>query len=501
MDDKQQQFRNTAIYFIPIVVSALIPFISIPIFTRILSKQEFGLIALAMVYAVFISGIANFGMTAAYDRNFFKYRADKDKSASLLHTSLLFVFFNFFWMGCLTTLYNVKISTMMTHSPLWGNFFYTAVWAQLFPSMNGYFLAAYKNSERASRYTTFTVMNVLLNFVFALIFVAWIRVGAIGLIYSQIIAGVIVFCILAYDFYRNASATINRSIFWDSFKIAYPLTPRIFMGVISTQFDKYMLGILATLGGVGIYDIGQKVSKGVFSCLTALQNVYAPRIYRMMFADKPETRQEIGEYITPFAYLSIAIALTVSLFSEEVIGILTPSSFHGATSIVSILALYYGVLFFGKINGSQLIFKRKTHITSALTLVSITINVLLNIPFILKWGVLGAAWATMLAGVISGVISFRISQNHYRIDWEYGKLAAMLSMLMAFSVVLVTLYEFNTAYWVRIVVKCVALLMYVWLGVRIKIISKKNSDAMLELLTSSVKRLRGLKVKASRVEP
>jgi O-antigen/teichoic acid export membrane protein len=210
-----------------------------------------------------------------------------------------------------------------------------------------------------------------------------------------------------------------------------------------------------------------------------------------MFDNRPETGQEIGKYITPFAYISIAIALAVSLFSEEVIGVLTPPAFHSATSIVPILAMYYGILFFGKINGSQLIFKRKTHITSALTLVSIVINILLNISFILKWGVIGAAWATMLAGVVSGVISFRISQKYYKIDWEYGKLAVMLTILMVSSTILVTLYEFSFTYGARIAVKSVAVFLYAGLGVRIKIISKRNCDMLLEMFSLTLKKIRG----------
>ena len=41
-------------------------------------------------------------------------------------------------------------------------------------------------------------------------------------------------------------------------KLSLPLTPTIFFGVINSQFDRYMLGLLSALGGVGIYDIAKK---------------------------------------------------------------------------------------------------------------------------------------------------------------------------------------------------------------------------------------------------
>lgn len=69
MVNKEQQIKSVFIYLLP-VISSILPFISLPIFTRILSKEDYGLLALAQVYAIFICGLANFGTTAAYDRNF-----------------------------------------------------------------------------------------------------------------------------------------------------------------------------------------------------------------------------------------------------------------------------------------------------------------------------------------------------------------------------------------------------------------------------------------------
>ena len=61
------------------------------------------------------------------------------------------------------------------------------------------------------------------------------------------------------------------------------------------------------------------------------------------------------------------MALCVALFSEELITVLTPVSYHGAIPIITILSMYMGFLFFGKITGTQLIYSKKTFISSFLT--------------------------------------------------------------------------------------------------------------------------------------
>jgi O-antigen/teichoic acid export membrane protein len=181
---------------------------------------------------------------------------------------------------------------------------------------------------------------------------------------------------------------------------------------------------------------------------------------------------EVGRYLTPFAYVCIAFALMIALFSEEVISLLTPKSYHGAINVVIILTMFYGSMFFGK--QPQLIFAKKTHITSLLTLVGILLNVFLNIPFIMKWGALGAAWATLLAGLISGAISFLVSQHYYEIRWEYKQIAAILGIFYISSIVTILLREINVAYHTRIVFKLVSMALYAYAGVKIKLITTEN---------------------------
>ena len=41
-----------------------------------------------------------------------------------------------------------------------------------------------------------------------------------------------------------------------------------------------MLGLLSSLGGVGLYDIGQKIANTSFTFMTTIQNVFAPQVYK-----------------------------------------------------------------------------------------------------------------------------------------------------------------------------------------------------------------------------
>ncbi|MEN6374676.1 MAG: oligosaccharide flippase family protein [Smithella sp.] len=471
MTSKEKQIKNGFIYLLPVIVGNLIPLLTLPIFTRILTPADYGVWALAQVYAIFVNGLANFGLTVGYERNFFEQKETKN-IAGLLYSTLLFVIIAFVICGFLTYIFKYQFSRWIIGSSDHAHILFWSYCATGVMGLKTYFLTYFKNTENAKALVWFTIDESLLTVMFSLFMVVYLRIGVIGLIWGQLFASCIIFSVLSLRFVRFLPVSFNRETLKDSLKISLPLTPRIFFGVIGSQFDKYMIGLLNTVGGVGVYNIGQKVANIVFTYMTAIQNVFSPQIYKRMFEMGEDGGKSIGRYLTPFLYISIAIGLMIALFSEEIIFILTPESYHGAIDIVTILSMLYGSYFFGK--QPQLIYAKKTYITSILTAVSIGLNIMINIPFIYKWGAIGAAWGTLLAGLISGTVSFVVSQHYYKIEWEYQNIGLIFIIFFGAAITIILMRYFNVLYELRFVSKLIFLACYFYLGMKLDILTKKN---------------------------
>jgi O-antigen/teichoic acid export membrane protein len=485
MINKEQQIKNSFLYLLPTITTSLLPFFTIPVFTRILTKEDYGVLALAHVYAIFVNGLANFGMTAAYERDYFQYRGDRLETAQLLYSILLFVMLNFLLIAVSTYLFRETLSKLIIGSVGQGNILFWAFCAQFFYGVNYYYLTYFKNSETARNFVVYTIVGTLINLIISLLLVAYFRIGVIGLIYAQLCAGATIFGILSYKFMASLPFSLSIPILSKSLRIAYPLTPRIFLGVIGTQFDKYMIGLLASVGGVGIYTVGQRVSYIIFAYMTAIENVFSPQVYRRMFELQDKGGEAIGKYLTPFAYISVFLALLVALFSEEVISILTPLPFHGAIDIVAVLSMYYGLLFFGKLQGPQLVFTKKTHVSSLLAMGWIGINVALNIPFIMRWGAIGAAWATLLAGLMSGAASFLVAQHYYEIKWEYGRIGSIFLTFFGSTILVIILRDADVNYYLRMAIKLMSMCVYICAGVKAGVITNENFTLVRNMLVAS----------------
>jgi len=481
MVDKSKQIKNTGLYLIPVLVSSALPLITMPVFTRLLTKEDYGAWALAQVYAVFVTGIGNFGLSIGYERSFFEHRQSA-RAAGLLYATLFFVLTTLSIIGLVTYFYRYQLAKLFIGSSDHGGLLFWSFCAMAIVTLKNYYLIYLKNTENAWAFIWYTIDETLLTLGFSLVFVAWLHVGIIGMVWGQLASSGLVIAILTFRFSATLPVCLNYQGLKDSLRISLPLTPRIFFGVIGSQFDKYMLGLLGTLGGAGVYNIAQKIANTSFIFMTAIQNVYSPQVYQRMFSSNSEDGRNIGRYLTPFLYISAFIGLVVALFAEEAISLLTPKDYHGAADSVTILSLLYVTYFFGK--QPQLIYAKKTIITSMLTILGIGLNIAINVPLIRRWGAIGAAFGTFLSGIIVGVVSFFVSQRCYRIDWEYYKIGFIFSILFGSAITIMVMRQSDVAYQVRLVTKMIGILLYVYLGVKIKILSMDNVKTFRGMLNT-----------------
>jgi O-antigen/teichoic acid export membrane protein len=121
-------------------------------------------------------------------------------------------------------------------------------------------------------------------------------------------------------------------------------------------------------------------------------------------------------------------------------------------------------MFFGKVTGAQLIYAKKTHITTLLMFLGIAINVGLNIPFIIKWGVVGAAWATTISGVIMTIAGYVVAQRYVKITWEWKPILVIYSMFLIAVVLSLVDYSFPMYLYIFLLLKFMCILIYIITG-------------------------------------
>jgi O-antigen/teichoic acid export membrane protein len=471
----ERQVRNTFIYLLPTLVGGMLPIVSLPVFTRILTPEDWGAWALALAYGAFACSIANFGLVVSYERNFFQYSSVRDRSA-LLYSSLAFVIFALLVFGVLTWSFQHELARAITGSSTNGSLLFWVFCATGLTSLKAYYLTYFRNTQDARAHSKYSITENVLTVLFSLLFVAYFRVGVIGLAAGQLLGGALVLSVLVIRSLRRLPFSFRGTLLVESLKLSYPLAPRLLLNVFSTQFDVYIIGQLGSVGGAGVYAIGQKIANLVFRFMTALQNVFAPQVYERMFARAEGAEDTVGEFLTPFAYISIGAALLIGLFSEEAVTLLTPGSYHGATAIVNVMVMYYGVMFFLK--QPQLMFAKKTFLISVFSVVGIGFTVGFVTVGTRLLGPVGAAWGMLASGMVSALLYTVVGQRYYPIRWQYRRMGMIFGLFFASTILILGMNTLGVDYAVRVVTKIALALLYLGLGVHIKLVSRESFSVL-----------------------
>ena len=74
--------NNFIYYFVQNIFVGIVPLISLAIFTRVFSPEEYGVYALILIFGNFFSSITTFGLSVSYEKLFFELEESKSNDSS-----------------------------------------------------------------------------------------------------------------------------------------------------------------------------------------------------------------------------------------------------------------------------------------------------------------------------------------------------------------------------------------------------------------------------------
>ncbi len=452
------------------LIGGLGQFIVLPIFTKFISATDYGILALAQVFSGIIFGIINFGLPISYERNFFEEKLN-EKSAELIYSILTYIWVSFIFFSIIFFFSRNIVSFHLFGSKNYGLLLLFSYFAIGISSIKNYYLIYFKNNLNSTSFLKYSIDDTVLTLLLSVFFVYYLRVGVIGLIYSQLISGSAVLIFLTYNFLKIESYKFDYKMLLKSMKISLPLTPKIFVGILGKSIDKIILNIFNSTNGVGLISIANRFSNLSFTFLTSIENIYSPKTYKLMFENKDEKKGGIliGILLTPYIYISVFICMVIAFVSYEVLWMLTPNEFHPAANLVVILGMYTSILFFGKI--PQLMYKKKAYVITIISIMTVGIGFVFTYILAYKFLIIGAALGTFISGIITGCLYFFYSQKAYKIYWETEKIISFYFTFFLGGTILIAGDLVGISYHYLAAIKVLVFSVYILLGFNYKIVS------------------------------
>jgi len=393
-----------------------------PIITKKILPSDYGNYIFAHSIALIVVGISSLGLKVGYKRNFFELYKKKRESEILLFTVQIFALLVFSIVFIINKIFEKNIISNFGGINNIENFWSLLILALMFDSISKYYLIFLENKLNSKKYFLIIVTKNLIYFscIFLLLFKNY---GVKSLLYSLFIANAAILIFVILSQIKNSTFHFNKKYILFILKISIPNTPKILFGQINSKIDKILIGSISTFSNVGIYTIAQSMSYIIFQITTSVDKVFITKTNKMLFNNE---NSKIGPYLTSFIYFCSIPAIGLILFNDIFLHIIIDEKYHGSENVIIILSIYYFSLIFSKIASTQLVYAKKVWLNTNFFILNVVLNIILNIPMIFYFGLIGAALATLFASTISIILVIFYAKKYAPISYEKKKIFIIL---------------------------------------------------------------------------
>ena len=418
--------KQSLIYGAGHIMARSVTFLLLPLYTNILSPQEYGTITLLCAYLGFMVLILHYGLDASFLKYYVPADVEDRKSiVTNVYISLVVTTISYF---ILMMFFGEYVSRILFSSDLPKLTILTSG-ILIFDVLLSIHVLILRAESRPVLFTLINILNVISSLSLNIIFVAFLKMGVYGVLISNLItSGIIFFITIPIIMKRISIATISIHQWKKLMKFALPLLLAGIFSMIMELSDRYILLYLTNIETVGLYNAGYKL--GLFLVLVIMGFNMA---WQPFFLKKNKNEKE---YIAKVSTVVLSILgflwVLLILWSEDLVKIhFGKFTFFGeyyweSTQIVPLIALAYIFHAMYLLQLPGVYFLEKSIWIAGFRGIGAVANIVLNFLLIPQFGIMGAAGATCLSFLIMTILIYIINIKIFPINFEWKKIAIII---------------------------------------------------------------------------
>lgn len=441
---------QTALYGLPTILGRSINFLLVFFFTYVFDEPgEFGLNTEFYAYISFLNILFTYGMETAL----FNFSASEENKDLVYSTALRSLVVSTFVLSIPFLFFADGIATLLRY-PGHADFIWWAILIVGTDALTAIPFAKLRQENRAKRFATIRMVNVILQVVLNLFFVGLCKYYSehhpgsflgnlynpdIGIAYAfiaNLIANIVSVLLLLPEFLRIRYGF--DAALWKRMMIyALPLLIVGFGGMINETVDrillKYLLPADIAQTQVGIYGACYKIS--ILMTLFVMAFRYAAEPFFFSQQKNEKAKSLYGKVMTYFVIFCLIIFLGTTMNLSWIQYLIGPD-YRSGLAVVPILlmanlflGMYFNLSIWYKLTG-------RTKFGMYLTLFGAAITLILNFAWIPSsnvhfGGFMGCAWATLICYGTMMIISYFIGQKYYPVEYNVPKVLGYLALAIA----------------------------------------------------------------------
>lgn len=431
-------FRGASAYSIGDILINASGFFLIPIYTRVLTPSDYGIVGFLQVFSGILTVVFSFGFSGAQTRYYYEHRYDEE-AVSRFYFTINITTVGFFLVLGLPLILIGSINGWTIGSdniPFYP--YLTITLLSILPNiLFGNVTSFLKMKQNFIGVTWINIISFLLTTSFNLLLVVYFKKGALGRITGNTLGLLTIFLPVYIYYVKQFKFKFSKSALKYALGFGFPIVIHLLMGTIHSSIDRIMLEHYLPISELGIYSLGITAAGILQLFVTAFNQAYQPSYYQLMASGLDTIEKHI---VTTFkiwlGLLTLATCIGI-VIGGPFLTVFAGPKFKEVSSIFPYLLLSVYANSFYYFFSSAIFYYKKTHWLPLITGSSAIVNIIMNLLLIPRYGINGASIATIISHVWISLASYVIGNRLFRVKWPiYCICGSIICVSITFLVVI-----------------------------------------------------------------
>lgn len=424
-------------YFIASLVSAGMAYLTTPLFTRLLTPDEYGSTALFITWQRVFGIVAMFSLSSSvFNVGMSDYEDKRDEfSFSLLVLSNVITILS---AGVLFVLYPFISGSIGLDKPMLILIF---VGFLVNPAYN-FWLTRQRYEYKYKGALLWTIISVILSPLVALICILNQQPGE--RLYARVFGSQIPLILIQIGFYYYIAKKGNFKVNFNFCKFAFlfnlPLIPHYLSGYLLDSCDKIMISNMVSTSATAFYSVAYSIAGLASIGVSAINSSLIPYTYEKC---KTKDYAAVNKITIPILFVFAALCLLVILFAPEIVRIMATDEYMEAIYVIPpvVAGCFFHFQYF--IFANILFYYKKPVLVMYGSVISVVVNIALNYLLIPQFGYQAAGYTTLICFIIQAIFDYIVMKKAIGTSVYNMKLISLMSFVLIIASLLCLLVYHN----------------------------------------------------------
>jgi O-antigen/teichoic acid export membrane protein len=412
-------------YSLSSLASRLVGFLMLPVYTRVLTPEEYGIRAMVTVGVDLVGAFCWFGLTTAMMRYYTGPDGEqRPEAVSTAYASGALVLGVGVGLGMLAAPWlAVLVLGDAAHAP----FLRLGLASLFFMNTMAIGIAYLRLRQRVKTVVVVSLTTLALTLITNLVFVVWLRWGVAGILYGEILTFAPISLILAHRTLREVGVRISLALGRQMVAYGTPLMLMPLAGLLVNRSDGVFLTHHGSLSAVGIYALAAQCAQVLLVLVVfPFREVWEPGQFEIARAE--DGARTYRRMFQTFSVTAVVAAFAFAVGAEDVIRLMAAPQFHAAADLVPILVLAYVALGISLFFESALLVTSRTALLGTVAMAAAVVNVTANAILVPRYFATGAACSRLLALAVMAVLTWALARRLWTRQPDLAALGKMLAL-------------------------------------------------------------------------